>query len=183
MNTLLHRSIVKWLHWLSAFIILYFFAVEPHLPELGSDAAKTAAMATHAGMGAVLGIVVLLWTGLFALRGPVGKAGPKLQGLARSSYGVLNISLYYALPLMVLTGLATGLAAPFLILGFGLIPLNLEGIGSPQLMAIAEDIHEIAFDGLLILIVAHSGFHLWRHFRLKDNALRLILPSALHRYL
>jgi cytochrome b561 len=26
-------------------------------------------------------------------------------------------------------------------------------------------------------------FHLWRHFLLKDNALRIMVPKVLHKYL
>jgi cytochrome b561 len=35
----------------------------------------------------------------------------------------------------------------------------------------------------MILIVAHLLFHVWRHFWLKDNALRIMVPKPLHKWL
>ena len=83
---------------------------------------------------------------------------------------------------MVLTGGLAGLTAAFPVRAFGVIPLS-PGWGSDTLHGIAEEIHEFAFDALTVLIIAHAGFHIWRHLRLKDNALRIMTPKALHRYL
>ena len=49
--------------------------------------------------------------------------------------------------------------------------------------AVAEEIHEITFDLLIIGIVVHALFHVWRHFRLKDNALKIMVPKSLHKWL
>ena len=181
MNTIMHRTVVTWLHWLVAFLLLYFVIVEPHVPNFASQAAQTAALATHAGMGALLGLVVLFWTVLFAWKGQAGKAGPKLRGWKTRVYTVLNRGLYYFLPVMMLTGLAAGLLAPYLVMAFNWFPLNF-GAGSATLHGFAEEVHELAFNGLLALVIAHIAFHVWRHFWLKDNALRMILPKLLHRF-
>ena len=34
-----------------------------------------------------------------------------------------------------------------------------------------------------LLVVAHALFHVWRHYRVRDNALRVMAPRALHRFL
>ena len=35
----------------------------------------------------------------------------------------------------------------------------------------------------LVVIILHAGFHIWRHARLRDNALRIMFPKVMHRYL
>jgi cytochrome b561 len=90
--------------------------------------------------------------------------------------------LYYGVPVMVLSGALAGLAAPYVIRAFGVIPIN-PGFGSKTLHDLMQDLHEVAFNLLIAAIVVHAIFHLWRHFLLKDNALRIMVPKALHRYL
>ena len=68
-------------------------------------------------------------------------------------------------------------------MGFGIVPLNPAGWGTASLHDIAEEVHEIAFNTTILLIIVHIVFHVWRHFRLRDNALRIMLPKILHRYL
>jgi len=177
------RTLVKWLHWLAFGLILYFVLVEPEVPSGPAGRAKTAALATHAGMGLLLAVVTLLWAGLYAWRGPLGRPGPKLGPLARRAHRIVNTGLYWGLPIMVATGAVAGLAARFPVLAFGLVPLNLAEAGPHGLHRIATEVHEIAFDAILVLIVAHAGFHIWRHLWLGDNALRIMAPRALHRFL
>lgn len=172
------RNLLKWLHWLSFGLILYFFLVEPE----ESRNAPGLALATHAGVGLVLAIVVALWTGRFMRNGLTGRAGPKLPAWAKKFHGLNHRFIQYGLPVMVATGALAGLLAPFSIRAFGIFPINTPA-GSKSLHALAEEIHEIAFDALILLIVLHVAFHLWRHFLLKDNALRIMMPKFLHKYL
>ncbi len=173
-----YRQGLKWMHWLSAALILYFFLVEPD--DLPAD--PGAALATHAGMGLLLGIVVALWTGMYLRKGLVGRAGPKLPGWAKRLHPLGHKALQWGLPVMVATGALAGLAAPFAIQAFGLLPIT-PGFGAKALHDMAEDLHEITFNILLVLIGFHALFHLWRHFGLKDNALRIMVPKPLHKYL
>ncbi|MFU1684107.1 cytochrome b [Phaeobacter piscinae] len=139
-------------------------------------------MATHAGVGLILSVVVLFWTAIYLRKGPAGRAGPKLPGWAKRFHGLNHRVLQIGLPVMVATGALAGLLAPFAIHAFGVVPIN-PGVGSRSLHELAEEVHEIAFDTLLIVIVLHGVFHLWRHFLLKDNALRIMVPKLLHKYL
>jgi cytochrome b561 len=41
----------------------------------------------------------------------------------------------------------------------------------------------ISFTQLLFWRIAHVGFHIWRHIKLRDNALRIMALKAFHRYL
>lgn len=174
------RTLLKWLHWLAAGLILYFFLVEPE--EVRGAAQKGAALSTHAGMGVLLGIVTALWMGMFWSKGLAGRPGPKLPGWGKRFHSLSHKALQYGLPIMVATGALTGLAAPFMIRAFGVLPIT-PGTAPKGLHKLAEEVHEIAFNTLLVLIIAHIAFHLWRHFVLKDNALRIMVPRALHKYL
>jgi cytochrome b561 len=172
------RTLIKWLHWLSAFLILYFFLVEPEdVERMGA-----VALATHSGVGMVLAVVALIWISDYLRRGLAGRAGPKLPGWGKRFHGIVHRVLYYGLPATVLTGGLAGLAAPYVIKAFGVIPITF-GAGTKNLHELAEELHELAFDALLIVIIAHTAFHVWRHVWLKDNALRIMAPERLHRYL
>ncbi len=179
----MRRTILKWLHWVGLGLLLYFFFVEPDDVERGaSEAARTDALATHAGVGVLLAILVAIWSLTYWRQGLTSRPGPKLPAKAKLAHQWGHRALYWALPIMMLTGGLTGLVAPFPVLGFSVIPLNFGG-GVVTLYEIAEEVHEIAFDALTILAIAHIAFHLWRHYLLKDNALRIMVPKILHRWL
>ncbi|WP_371168378.1 cytochrome b [Aliiroseovarius sp. 2305UL8-7] len=172
------RTMIKWLHWLAFGLILYFFIVEPE----GVRGSPGLGLATHSGMGIILALVAAVWLGLFVKNGLAGRAGPKLPVWGKRFHGLSHRLLQIGLPVTVATGAFAGLAAPFAIKAFGVLQIN-PAAGTKGLHEFTEEIHEIAFDALVVLIVAHAGFHLWRHFMLKDNALRIMVPKMLHRYL
>lgn len=172
------RTVVKWLHWLSAALILYFFLVEPE--DNRTD--PGGALSTHAGVGLVLAVVAALWLGLYLRKGLAGRPGPKLPAWGRRLHPAMHKALQWGLPAVVATGALAGLAAPFVIHAFGALPVN-PGIGAKGVHELAQNLHELMFDGLMLIVLAHTGFHVWRHVRLKDNALRIMLPRALHKYL
>ncbi|WP_127112696.1 cytochrome b [Shimia sediminis] len=174
------RTFIKWLHWLSAGLILYFYLVEPE--ETRGQTNKAEALSTHAGMGIVLGLVTAIWLFMFLRKGLAGRPGPKLPGWGKRFHTLSHKALQLGVPLMVATGAFSGLAAPFVIRAFGTLPIN-PGFGGKGLHNLAEEIHEVVFNALLFVIVAHVLFHLWRHLMLKDNALRIMAPKALHKYL
>ena len=73
------RSAIKWLHWLSLAIIIWFFFVEPeNVQRLGA-----LALATHAGMGIILGLLVGAWFVMYLRKGLASRAGPKLPNWAK----------------------------------------------------------------------------------------------------
>jgi len=173
-----HRTHLKWLHWLSFFIILWFWAVEPEsVQSLGG-----AALGIHAGMGVVLAGVSAMWMGMYLRRGLASRPGPKLPGWARRMHPWMHKSLIWGLPAMVLSGGLAGFAAPYAIKLFGVIPV-FPGIGHERLHGALEDLHELCFNALLIALFAHVGFHLWRHYVVKDNALRIMAPKRVHKFL
>lgn len=172
------RTALKWLHWLSAALILYFFLVEPE----ENKADPGGALSLHSGIGLLLAVVAAVWLTMFLVKGLAGRPGPKLPGWAKRFHPLSHKALQIGLPVMVGTGALAGLAAPFAIRAFGVLQIN-PAFGTKAIHSLAQDIHAVAFNALLVLIVVHAVFHLWRHFLLKDNALRIMLPKALHKYL
>ena len=172
------RSLVKWLHWISFGVIVWFYFVEPD--ENRAD--PGGALSTHAGMGVILALITLVWVGMYLRTGALGRPGPKLRGVARTAHPWLTKTLYLGLPLVVASGALAGLAAPYAILAFDILPIN-PPFGTKAVHDFAEEVHEIVFDGMVFLIVAHAAYHTWRHLRLRDNALRIMVPRVLHRYL
>ena len=175
------RALVKWLHWLAFGLMLWFFFVEPEV-EGGGDA-RGQMLSTHAGMGMILGVVTLIWSIIYWRNGPLGRPGPKLPLWGKRAHRVLNTGLYWMVPLTVISGGLAGLASDYPVAGFGIVPLNPAGWGTPGLHDLAEEVHEIIFDITTFMIIAHLIFHIWRHFRLRDNALRIMVPKVLHGYL
>ncbi len=102
---------------------------------------------------------IALWIAIAATRGLIGKPGPKLSPSIRAAYPWMHRALYAALGVSAALNIAelTGLITP----GPAWISLLvLLGLGS-----------------------IHGLFHFWRHTALYDNALRLITPRVMHKYL
>ncbi|WP_299623079.1 cytochrome b/b6 domain-containing protein [uncultured Tateyamaria sp.] len=172
------RTTLKALHWLSFLLIAYLGLVEPQDVEgLGG-----AALATHAGMGTLLALLTTGWITMYLRKGLASRPGPKLPAWAKWAHPVLHKVMMWGLPAMVLSGALAGFAAPYAISAFGVIPL-FPGIGAEGIHDLLTNLHEVAFNGLLIALGAHVAFHLWRHYGLRDNALRIMAPKALHKYL
>lgn len=100
-----------------------------------------------------------LWVGTAAVRGIRAKPGPKLEGVLRSTFTIAHASLYA-------------------LIAFSIV------INAGALLGWASK--DAAFTSLLVLLVAgtfHALFHFWRHNVLRDNALRMISPGFMHKYL
>jgi cytochrome b561 len=173
-----NRTVLKWLHWASFFLIAYFFFVEPEdVENLGA-----LALATHAGVGVLLAFVTVLWTLAVVRKGLAGRPGPKLPTLAKTFHPLGHKALHVGLIAVTATGALAGFAAPYVVKAFGVLPIS-GGWGTDTLHDFLSEVHDVSFKIMLIAILIHVIFHLWRHFGLKDNALRIILPKRLHRYL
>lgn len=172
------RTVIKWLHWSSLLFLLYFLAVEPEdVERLGATA-----LATHSGVGAIFAITVLIWFIMYLFKGHAGRAGPKLQGWAKKLYIPFHKALTYGLVFMMFTGALLGISSAFQVKAFGIVPL-FPAFNIKWLNGFAEEVHELAFNALLFGVLAHAVFHVWRHVRLRDNALKIMVPKAFHKWL
>ncbi|MEL6573681.1 MAG: hypothetical protein AAFQ64_18660 [Pseudomonadota bacterium] len=100
-----------------------------------------------------------IWVGTAVAKGVHAKPGPKLVGVLRATFTMAHAGIYAVVTLSVLmnAGARLGLASK-----------------------------DAAFTSLLILLVIgtfHALFHFWRHNVLRDNALRMISPRFMHKYL
>ncbi len=92
--------------------------------------------------------------------GLMTRPGPKLTGALRLAHPWLHRAMY------VLA------AAAALVVGA-------EALGRP-LPGISGSLAQMV---LFSAAALHAIYHLWRHTALRDNALRIITPRALHRFL
>ena len=64
----------------------------------------------------------------------------------------------------------------------GVVPIALP-LDMPQANDWVGVLHSLEFYALALLAGVHAAFHIWRHLRLRDNALRIMAPRVLHRFL
>ena len=79
-------------------------------------------------------------------------------------------------------GFLLGLTSPVLLKAGGFLPIAPQ-LGLKELNHLVGRIHIYEFYLLAALVAAHAVFHVWRHLRLRDNALRIMAPRRLHRFL
>lgn len=83
---------------------------------------------------------------------------------------------------VALTGFLLGLTSSTLLFAGDILPI-VPPLGLPKLNRLIGKIHSFEFYALAVIIVFHAAFHIWRHVKLNDNALRIMLPRVLHRWL
>ncbi|MGB3245279.1 MAG: cytochrome b/b6 domain-containing protein [Sulfitobacter sp.] len=181
-NLILHlprrRTFLKVLHWSMVPLLIWFMLVTPDdvLP-FGPTAFQF-----HSILALVFVTICLLWTGDHLRRGLASRPGPKLPAWARYLHQALHKALIWGLFGVAVTGFLLGLTSAVLLKAGGFLP-----IAPPMHMRQANEligtIHIYEFYLLAAIAVIHAGFHIWRHVRLRDNALRIMAPKALHKYL
>lgn len=172
------RTALKCLHWTMVPLFAWFVLVQP------ADVARVGAWAVqfHSVMGLIFVSLALAWTADYLRRGLASRPGPKLQGAARRIHPVLHKTLIWGLFGVALTGFGLGLTSSVQLWAGGIVPIAMP-LGLPALNDIVGLIHSVEFYGLAAIATFHAGFHTWRHIRLKDNALRIMMPKPLHRFL
>ena len=102
---------------------------------------------------------VALWVGIALAKGLIGRPGPKLSPATRAIYPWMHRALYGALAVSA-------------------------ALNAGELLGWLEPGR--AWTSLLVLLslgAVHGLFQFWRHNALYDNALRLITPRIMHKYL
>jgi len=126
--------------------------------------------------------LTLIWTVDFFVRGLAGRPGPKLSPRLKRFHHILHKTILIGLFLVPVGGFLLGLTSTRLLQAAGWLP-----IAPPLDLAQANDIvgtlHIIQFYTLGGIIALHAAFHIWRHVKLRDNALRIMAPRFLHRFL
>lgn len=172
------RTFLKAIHWSMVPLALWFTLVQPRDVE----AIGTWAVELHSILGLVFVSGALIWWADYLRRGLASRPGPKLPPWARVVHRVLHRVLIWGLFGVALTGLGLGLTASRQLWAGGIVPIGVP-LDLPGANDLIGMIHAVEFYVLAAIVAGHAAFHVWRHVALRDNALRIMAPRALYRFL
>jgi len=172
------RTFLKVLHWLMVPLLIWFILVTPDdVVPLGPKAFQF-----HSILALVFVTLCLLWTADYLHKGLASRPGPKLPPWARRLHQGLHKALIWGLFLIAIGGFLLGLTASRVLFAGGFLPIA-PALDLRRANEIIGTLHIFEFYLVGVIALIHAGFHIWRHVRLKDNALRIMMPKALHRFL
>lgn len=172
------RTALKWLHWIMLPLFVWFLLVTPDVVVPFGPAAFQA----HSTLALIFVSLSLLWFADLMRRGLASRPGPKLRGWLRPAHRMLHLTIIWGLFFVALTGFLLGLTSPILLKAGGFLPIA-PPLGLHEANEIIGLIHIVEFYTLGVIVAGHAGFHIWRHYKLRDNALRIMVPKGLHRWL
>ena len=173
------RTYVKALHGAMIPLTFWFMIATP---DVVRDLFGPRGAAINSDIALIFVALALLWSADYFLRGLVGRPGPKLSPRLRRFHRILHRTLLWLLFLVPIGGFLLGLTSERLLKAGGWLPIA-PPLGLARANEIVGLLHRIEFYALGALVVVHGGFHVWRHIRLRDNALRIMAPKGLHRFL
>jgi cytochrome b561 len=173
------RTALKWVHWTMVPLIIWFVIVTP---EVALAMGGQTAFLIHSNLALFFVTLSLLWTADYLRRGLASRPGPKLPPWARRVHRWIHLSLVWGLFFVALTGFLLGLTSTVQLRAGGFLPFA-PPLGLPPANKVVGTIHIYQFYLLAAVVVGHAAFHIWRHLRLRDNALRIMVPKRLHRFL
>ena len=172
------RTALKWLHWIMVPLFIWFLLVTPDVVvPFGPTAFQV-----HSTLALVFVSLSLAWFADLMRRGLASRPGPKLTGWLRPLHRWLHLTLIWGLFFVAFSGFLLGLTSPVLLKAGGFLPIA-PPLGLRTANEIIGLVHTIEFYALGAVAGAHAVFHIWRHVRLRDNALRIMAPKRLHKYL
>ncbi|MHA7876736.1 cytochrome b/b6 domain-containing protein [Roseivivax sp.] len=172
------RSWLKAMHAVMIPLFIWFMLVQPRdVVPLGPRAFQF-----HSVLGLIFSTLAVIWTLDYLRRGLAGRPGPKLKPWQRRLHRALHHTLVLGIGFVALSGFLLGLTSARLLKAGGFLPIA-PPLNMPQANDWIGTMHTIEFYSLGAVAAVHAGFHIWRHVRLKDNALRIMAPKALHRFL
>ncbi|WP_298434144.1 cytochrome b/b6 domain-containing protein [uncultured Jannaschia sp.] len=172
------RTWLKLIHWTTVPFFVWFLLVTPaHVASWG-----WAWVELHSVFGLVFVSLALIWTADLVIRGLASRPGPKLRGTARAIHRPLHLALIWGLFGVAFTGFLLGLTASRTLFAGTVLPIA-PPLGLPEANRWAGTLHTVEFYAVAAIAAIHVAYHLWRHLWLRDNALRIMVPRALHRFL
>lgn len=172
------RTTVKVLHGFTIPLFIWFMFVTPEdVNRIGPWAFQV-----HSFLGLIFVSFALFWTASLIRKGLVGRPGPKLSPQAKRVHQIMHRTLIWGLFGVALTGFGLGVTSAYQLWAGNIVPIGIP-LNLPDMNKLVGDIHIIEFYVLSVIAIFHAGFHTWRHIKLKDNALRIMAPRALHRFL
>ncbi|WP_371153183.1 cytochrome b/b6 domain-containing protein [Jannaschia sp. 2305UL9-9] len=172
------RTYLKILHWTVVPFFVWFLVVTP------SDVARLGSWAVdmHSVFGLIFVTLCLVWTADLIWRGLASRPGPKLRGTARAIHRPLHLTIIWGLFGVAFTGFLLGLTASRTLFAGTILPIA-PPLGLPQANQWAGTLHTVEFYILAAIVAFHAAYHVWRHLKLRDNALRIMAPKIFQRFL
>ncbi|SDZ10142.1 cytochrome b561 [Jannaschia faecimaris] len=172
------RTWLKALHWSVVPLFIWFLLVQPRdVASWGNWAVKL-----HSIFGLIFVAMCLTWTVSLIWQGLASRPGPKLRGWARRIHRPLHLTIIWGLFGVALTGFLLGLTASRILFAGTILPIA-PPMGLPEANQWVGTLHTVEFYALGVVVGLHAAYHIWRHYRLRDNALRIMAPKALQRFL
>ena len=140
------------------------------------------AFQAHSILALIFVTMCLLWTADYMRRGLASRPGPKLPPWARVAHQWAHRFLIWGLFGVAITGFLLGLTSATVLRAGGFLPIA-PALNLKEANEIIGQVHIYEFYLLAAIAAAHALFHIWRHVKLRDNALRIMAPKALHRFL
>ena len=183
MNDPMHARPERWgvvsqlFHWISALLIVALGALGLYMTELDSPVERIRFYALHKSLGITLLALVLLrllWRFVQRARAPAPIAG--VSPWMRRAAGTGHTLLYAMMIAMPLTGWLLNSASGYPLQWFG--QFNLPAIAGKDhgLHELAEELHELGFWILVVLVAGHVLAALYHHVFLGDGTLHRMLP-------
>jgi cytochrome b561 len=169
-----YGSLAKFLHWAIVLLIVpqYFLAEAAH--DLPNGVEKLQLYTWHKSLGMLVLLLALVRIGWKlanrGLPGPVGE--PWQRKAAAAGHGLLYL-LILAQPL---SGWLMSSAANYPVTLFGWFHFPALIGENHQLHESLEEVHEMLFTLMLIVVAVHIAAALYHHFILRDSVLRRMLP-------
>jgi cytochrome b561 len=172
-----YGAVAQFLHWAIVIMIIAQYVIIESAEDLPDGLEKLQVISNHKSLGMLVFLLALARIGWRIVnRGkPVPVPMPNWQRIAAAAgHGVLYL-LILAMPL---TGWAMSSSANYPVTLFGWF--QFPAIVSPNhdLHEALEEVHEVLFNVLVVLALAHAAAALFHHFVLKDDSLRRMLPFA-----
>ena len=170
------RTVLKVMHWAMVPLLIWFVLMTP------ADVVPLGIFQLHSVLALIFVIISLIWTGMLLAKGLASRPGPKLPQWARPVHQWMHKIIIWGLFLVALTGFLLGLTSSTLLKAGGFLPIA-PPMGWREMNDWIGEFHIYEFYALAVIVFGHAVFHIWRHVKLRDNALRIMVPKALHRWL
>jgi len=172
------RTVLKATHAAMIPLFVWFMLVTPDMIRpLGGHW-----FALHSNLALVFVSICLIWTAMLIRRGLASRPGPKLRGWARSVHRPLHLVIIWGLFVVAFGGFLLGLTSTVQLKAGLWLPIA-PPMGWAHTHEVIGQLHIYQFYLLGVVIAGHAAYHIWRHVSLRDNALRIMAPKVLHRFL
>jgi cytochrome b561 len=171
-----YGSLAKFLHWAIVLLIVPQYFLAEAADELPNGVEKLQLFTWHKSLGMLVLLLALVRIGWKlanrGLPGPVGE--PWQRKAAAAGHGLLYL-LILAQPL---SGWLMSSAANYPVTLFDWFQFPALIGENQDLQEALEEVHELLFTLLLVVVAVHIAAALYHHFILRDGVLRRMLPFS-----